>query len=275
MIAKSILVGLGDLEYSQAATEQAVELAKRFDSRVTAVTLFDPDTLAIGPVPIGAGEAAKELREHRVELTKEVLGDAVEHFVQNCESAGICHDVLHETGDALQKIIACSRYHDLVVCGLQNLFAHGVTKDPPYELVQLVEAGVRPVLAVTRQYTQVQRALIAYSGSIESSKAMKQFVQLNLWPEATLRIVTFDSNENTGQQRLDNAAEYFRLHGLEPETEWVNKSAASSLAVYAAGWGADVIVMGNSAKTFLLRRIFGEIVLNMVSGAKHPLFLSQ
>lgn len=275
MVAKSILVGLGDLEYSQSATEHAVELSKRFDARVTAVTLFDPDTLSIGPVPIGAGEAAKELREHRVELTQEVLAEAVDYFIKNCESAGICYDVLHETGNALEKIIACSRYHDLVVCGLRNLFAHGVTQDPPYELVQLVEAGVRPVLAVAQQYTDIRRVLIAYSGSIESSKAMKQFVQMNLWPDAELRIVTFDSNENIGKQRLDNAAEYCRQHGLEPEIEYVNKSAASSLPVYATGWGADLIVMGNSAKTYLLRRIFGEIVLNLVSEAKHPLFLSQ
>jgi len=273
---KSILVGLGDLEYSQSATEHAVELAKRFDARITAVTLFDPDTLSTGPVPIGAGEAAKELREHRVELTREVVSQTVEYFTNACGLAGICYEVLHETGNALEKTIACSRYHDLLVCGLKNLFAHGVTQEPPYELVKLVEAGVRPVVAVTQHFREVRQALIAYSGSIESSKSMKQFVQLNLWPDAQLRIVTFDTRAELGRKRLEHAAAYCLAHGLQPEIELVNKPiGGGGLSAYAAGWGADIIVMGNSAKTFLLRRIFGEIVLNLVADSTRPLFLSQ
>jgi nucleotide-binding universal stress UspA family protein len=272
---KSILVGLGDLAYSQSATDHAIDLAKRHEVRLSAVTLVDPDTMATGPVPIGAGEAAKELREHRLELTEDVLNQAVEYFTQACEAAGICFDVQREEGYAFEKIIKCSRYHDLLICGLRNLFTHGVVQEPPSELVRLVEEGVRPLVAVSEHYREVKRALIAYSGSIESSKAMKRFVQLQLWPDAEVRIVTFDTNVAAGQKRLDAAAAYCQTHSLRPETDLVKKPAKESLLPYAAGWNADLIVMGNSRKRFLLRRIFGETVLDVIANSNRSLFLSQ
>ncbi len=272
---KSILVGLGDLAYSQSATDHAVDLAKRCRARLTAVTLVDPGSMSAGTFPIGAGGIAKELREHRLELTEEVLDQAVEYFSKTATAAHLCFDVQREEGKAFEKIIECSRYHDLLVCGLRNLFTHGVMDEPPSELVRLVEEGARPLIAVEDQYREMKRTLIAYSGSIESSIAMKRYVQMNLWPDALLRIVTFDSNESQGKRRLEQAANYCRAHGIEAEIDLVNQSAKDGLLPYAAGLDADLIIMGNSRKGFLMRQIFGEVVLNVVANSNRSLFLSQ
>jgi nucleotide-binding universal stress UspA family protein len=44
---------------------------------------------------------------------------------------------------------------------------------------------------------------------------------------------------------------------------------------YAAQWGADLIVAGNSAKNLLLRRALGETALNLITQADRHLFLAQ
>ena len=52
-------------------------------------------------------------------------------------------------------------------------------------------------------------------------------------------------------------------------------SPKHQLLSYAEEWGADLIVAGNSHKNLLLRRIFGETALNLITNADRPLFLGQ
>jgi len=273
---KRILVGLGSLEYTHAATTKAIELAAPRGAQLTGVTLFDVDRLGeTGPIPIGAGQLAKELKTSRLEDAAEIIRAAEAEFIAMCEQANLKYSVQRETGDPMTTLISMTRYHDLVICGLQCLFEHGVVDEPPDELALLVQEGVRPMLAVTDQDRPVHRVLIAYSGSMESAKTMKQFIQLKLWTDAALRIVTFHENQNVGEARLAKAAEYCQSHGFEPETECVAKPPLHNLLPYADAWKADLIVLGNSSKSMLLRRILGETALQVLRNADRPLFLAQ
>lgn len=273
---KTILVGLGDLPHSISATHYGVQLARTHDAELTAVTLVDVRRLeSTGPVPIGGGQAAKELREYRLKLSQEVVEKAVEHFKQACSGADVPFRVVYEEGDPLERTISCARYHDLMICGLRGLFEHGVIDDPPRALVRMIEGGVRPLLAVTPEPRTIERVLIAYSGSPESAKTMRRFIQARLWPNLTLRIVTFNREDEEARQLLDRAANYCRAHGFQTEVESVPGSAKEQLVPYAAKWNADLIVMGSSARNFLIRNLVGETALQVVTTADRPLFLCQ
>ena len=273
---KTILVGLGDLPYSQSATHYGLQLAQLHDAELTAVTLVDVHRLeSTGPIPIGGGRAAKELREYRLKLTRDIVEQAVQHFEQACREAGVRFRILHEEGDPFARMIDCARYHDLVVCGLKSLFEHGVIDEPPRELVELIEGGVRPVLAVTPEPQTIERALIAYSGSPESAKTMKRFVQMRLWPNLEMRIATFGGNEDEANKLLNDAAAYCRIHGFQPEVEHVPGQPMEQVLPYAAQWNADLIVMGSSAQNFFLRNLIGETASHVVTNADRPLFLCQ
>ena len=273
---KRILVGLGSLDYARSATAKAIELAELHDVQLTGVTLFDVNRIdSTGPVPIGAGQLAKELRESRHDSVQSVIQAAEVYFRSECKKAGIEHRVQRETGDPLAALISLTRYHDLVVCGLQSLFEHGVIDEPHDELAKLVKEGVRPLLAVTDKDRPIKRVLIAYSGSMESAKTMRRFVHLRMWPAAELRLVTFHEKAEAGEVLLADAAEYCRAHGFEPETEYVHKPSLANLLPYATEWGADLIVLGNSAKNLLMRRILGETALHVMRNSELPLFLAQ
>jgi nucleotide-binding universal stress UspA family protein len=110
---------------------------------------------------------------------------------------------------------------------------------------------------------------------MESAKAMKHFVQMRLWPQAQVRIVSFADGRAGTEQFLADAAEYCSAHGLQVETCAVSGSAKDQLLPYAEQWGADITVIGNSAKNLLLRRIFGETALQAIRHANRPLFLAQ
>ena len=118
---KRILVGLGSLVYTHAATAKAIELAKSHDAALTGVTLFDTGRLDhTGVVPIGAGHLAKELKESRLDDVSGVIAAAEIHFAMACEKAGVLYRMRRETGDPLAESSPWNGSSSAIVCCGEN-----------------------------------------------------------------------------------------------------------------------------------------------------------
>ena len=273
---RKILVGLGDKAHAASATRAAIELAHQNQAELTGVCVLDVARMRrTGPVPIGAGNLAQELREQHLAEAREVINCVTQQFEEECEHAAIPYRVYTDQGDPFQSLITAARYHDLIVCGAKHLFEHGVVDEPPAELARLVSAGVRPLLALTEHPMRVNRTLIAYSGSMESAKTMRRFIQMRLWPDTKIRIVTFKHRRGNEEQLLADAGDYCASHDYDVTTEYIPEPARRNILPYAKQWDADLIVMGNSNQRLLLRRLLGETMLHTVKHADRPLFLAQ
>lgn len=273
---KRILVGLGGPEYTTSAINHAVSLALAHDAQITGVSVLDEARLThIGPVPLGGGAYARELAEIRLHKAEEHIEWAVKEFTDACSAAGVRYQVVREVGEPFTLMISLARYHDLMVFGLRGLFEFDLVDDPQDALVKLVESGVRPLLAVSKGFYPTHKVLVAYSGSMESAKAMKRFVQMRLWPDAELRVISFDDGQREAAKLAEDAADYCRTHGFAVEFDCVAGESHDDLLPYAEQWNADLIVVGNSAKSLWIRRVFGETAMKVIREAERPLFLAQ
>ena len=277
---KRILVSLGGTGYTSVGIQRAVELAEVHEAELTGVTVADVKRLRrVGPVPAGAGAAARDLREHRLQVTRQRIEEAIGEFETACNAAGVKHCVRREEGDPFQLMLSCARYHDLMIFGLRSVFDYGILGGADYKpadvLTRLITGGVRPLIANADEYRPIRRVLIAYSGSVESAKTMKRFIQLHLLPDLQLRIVTFQDSLQKGERFCAEAAEYCRVHGLEPEVRCCSGKPKKGLLGEAADWQADMIVLGSSARSLLSRRVFGETALHVIRKADRSLFLGQ
>jgi len=276
-MTKRILVGLAGTSYSNVAIRQAVDLAQHHGAELTGVTVVDVRQLSsVGATPIGAQESGIKLREHRLQVTAERVEKVIAAFGEACTAGNVRYRIHREEGDSFDSMLSYSRYNDLTVFGLRSLFEYYFDKEESLELLgRLVGGGVRPILAVSRQFRPIRRVLVAYNGSRGSAKTLRQFIQLRLWPAMQLRIVAFGHVEEDPKALLDNAANYCRAHGFEPEVEHLPESPKRRLLSHAAEWKADLIVMGNSRRTFLLRNLFSATMLHVMQNAELPLFLSE
>ena len=273
---KRILVGLGGTPFTTVAVKRAIELARAHDSHLTGVTVVEMDRLKkVGPVPPGAGSYAQRMAERRIAVTQDRVQAAIDAFEKACKDAGISHTVEMETGNPFDLMIAHARYHDLTLFGLKSLFDYGISEEPKDSLIRLVSQGVRPILAVSPQYRTVNKVLVAYSGSMESAKAMRRFVQMRLWPEATLEIAHFSADAGRGTDLLEDAAEYCQAHGFAATTRLIDGSPDTGILAHAKTSTADIIVMGNSVRSLMFRQILGSTVLSTIQAADRPLFLAQ
>jgi nucleotide-binding universal stress UspA family protein len=271
---KKILLGLGGTPYTTVAIQRAVQVAKRFDAEITGVIVLNPDRLKKID---GAEKETAPTTINRIIITKDLIEQAVSAFESACAVDGIKYNVKQEKREtALDQIISLARYHDIMIFGLRGIFEYDISFEKPEDTVaRLISAGVRPIIAVSEKFRPIQKVLIAYSGSMESAKTMKRFVQLRLWPDAKLKIVTFQKSEDKAQQLLYDASEYCRAHGFHVDRESNPGSTKDILLPMATLWQADMIVLGNSARSLLMKRVLGETALHIIRNADRPLFLSQ
>jgi nucleotide-binding universal stress UspA family protein len=276
LMIKRILVGLGGTDYTVAAINHAVALAIAHDAELTGVSVIDPARVApVMAMPIGDGPIAYAETGSFMAKARERVEWATQEFSKACQGASVRHRIIREVGEPFSLMTAEARYHDLMIFGLKSLFESDLVADPHDALVRLVQSGVRPLLAVSKVIAPIRKVLIAYSGSMESAKAMKRFVEMQLWPGTELRIISFEVGKGHARDLLSDAASYCRAHGLAVETECISGSPKDHLLAYMRNWGADLTVVGNSAQNLILRRIFGETALNVIRNADQPLFLAQ
>jgi nucleotide-binding universal stress UspA family protein len=273
---KRILLGLGGTPFTDVAIDRSIELAKAHGALITGVTVLDLKGLKqVGPVPPGGGFYAVRLREKRFAITEERIDSAIEQFKKKCDESNIPKKIEYETGDPFESMIAHARYNDITIFGLKSLFDYGFTMEPRDALIRLVSHGVRPIIAVSPEVRPICNVLIAYSGSMESAKAMRRYVQLNPWRNVRLRIVHFGNRDDSTEKLLKDSADYCRDHGFPNETELVDQSAREHLIEYAQQNDMDLIVMGNSIRNLLFRHLLGDTVLNAIQQSDRPLFLAQ
>ena len=273
---KRILVGIGGTPFTEVAIERAVELAATHNAHLTAVSIVDPERVCrMGPVPPGAGIYTRRMCENRLEVNRQQIEEAIAKLEDKSNRSGVKLDVEWETGNTFDLMIDHARYHDLIVFGLRSIFDYQLAEEPEKDLIRLLSHGVRPILAVSDRLRQIRRVMIAYSGSMESAKAMRQFVQFNLWPDAELDIVHFGEGSVKANALLKDATAYCRSHGRVADNRMIPGTAGHRLLKAAQDSQADLVVMGNSIRSIWLRKMLGDTVLSTLTRADRPLFLSQ
>jgi nucleotide-binding universal stress UspA family protein len=273
---KRILVGLAGTTYTPVAIQRAVTLAQAHDAEVTGVTVLDRRRVRCEAIGLVKAPSREAIRAERMEVAQSQIEQSVAAFETTCQAANIKHRVVAESGEPFTRLVDLARYHDLIVFGLRSIFDYDfLAGDPESLLIRLVGAGVRPLITVSEEFRSIARVMIAYNGSMESAKAMKRFVQMRLWPGAELKIVTFHSSAERAYEVLLSAEEYCRAHGFRVCHESNPGDPKLLLLAAATLWQADMIVMGNSARSVLVRNILGDTLLETLRNTTLPLFLAQ
>ena len=273
---KRVLVGLAGTPYTPVAIQRAITIAQANSAEVTGVTVLDLSHVRRLAHVQSSWTRADDARGQRLAIIESRINESICEFEEACERAKVPYQLIEEKGNPFSKLVDLARYHDLIVFGLRSIFEWEFQSGSPQELlIHLIGAGVRPIIAVSEKYRPISRVMIAYSGSMESAKAMKRFVQMNLWPEARLKIITFNPSDDEAYKLLHAAESYCRAHGYHVEYQPNPGQAKDLLLAAATLWQADMIVMGNSARSVWVRRILGDTLLDVLNQAEIPLFLAQ
>ena len=271
---KRILVALSGTSCTASAIAHAVELATVHSAELTGVTVIDPDRLQdVGPVPIGGAAAAHELAEHRMLLAAQHVEEAITQFEIACDDAGVTNRILRETGDSAEKLLADWRYHDLTIIGLRGLFEYGILHDHGHLVLDVIGAGLRPLLAVAEEYRPIQRALVAYDGSPLAARAMKAFCMIGIWNPMPTTIACFSGQDGDPDTLLKDGAAYLEAHCFTTTQKRVEETPRNTILETMESEDADLLVMGAAKRSRVGRKLLGDTARYALENSTKPIFL--
>lgn len=248
---RSILVPLADGPGRKTAWEYASWLAAKNGSRLHGLAIVDikffeipilgtPDGFMPSVVAAPVQETQNLMEEFRSRAK-----ERTEEFGKACASAGLPCSTDIKTGIPGELIAREAIAHDIVV-----MAGGGSARTAsPQRMDDLVSAAIhgsiRPVLVAGREFREIRQILVAYDGSVHSSRALLVAAELASRPGIQCSIVNIASSEESGNETLVPAQAFLSNHGVNPKKHVILGSKVSDLiGELATATHADLLVMG-------------------------------
>jgi len=248
-----VLVAVSGEELGWQAVEQALEVARREGARLHGLHV------------VGS----------RTERERETVQEIQAEFDRRCEAAGIEGEMAIEVGGVARKLCQRSRWVDLLVLGL----AHPPAPQPVARLGSgfrtLIRRCPRPVLAVPRDATRLDRALLAYDGSPKAEEAL--FVATHLAGQwgGSLVVVTVIETGRTTSEALERAREYLEAHQVQATFVKESGSVGEAILEAAEAHGSNLIIMGGYGFSPVLEVVLGSAVDRVLREAGRPMLICR
>ncbi|MEM7227029.1 MAG: universal stress protein [Pseudomonadota bacterium] len=278
---KRIMVGMCRSPAQVQIAPIAVDLALRSKAVVTVMSLIDPDRVAPRRPPT-AGVFPSKIKEQEDNLARalEEVSRPLNALKEAAEREGVEFQT-KQVGESLDgSLCDLWQFQDLIVLSNTPWLGGEASPRDVTQVLHFMVQGIRPILSVA-PYASLERkkAMVALSGSLESAKALKHFLQLTPWPAISLHLVTSGAPKSGAdpEQLLADAAGYVADYGLEVTAARLEavKNRTEQLLGEAEAVGADTLVLGSSYRKFLTMERFGNHAQQLLAAFKGAVFLSH
>ncbi|HKK44041.1 MAG TPA: universal stress protein, partial [Balneolaceae bacterium] len=175
---KRILVALDPDADTPIATRYAIQLARRFNARLTGLAIVDMENIyaSVGTGGIGTIYYADKLREFLTAENRIEARRLLSAFHDTVEKAGIEYFEAIDEGVPYERIVEEMKYHDILVLGRDSHFFYTRPEKETSTLTKVIKKSIAPALIVTEEYREVEHVLVAFDESSASARALQSFV---------------------------------------------------------------------------------------------------
>lgn len=274
---KSIVVALDGTDSSRTAQDLALDIAKDRGTALVGVGVLDvPWITAPRATPLGAGAYKTHRDEVLLEKGRAQIKQRLADFHARCAREGAVSREIGAEGVPHELIEREADRHDLIIVGRDTNF-HGVQSPDIGDTVErLLHDNPRPVLVVPAEHPPGQKVVVAYDGSMQSSRAMHMFVLLGLTRDREVHVVSVDENEGKALDLASRACGLFEAHEIAVQSHGIKTTAhpADVLLGELDGLDAGMLVMGAFSHHGLVHRMFvGSATRRLLHRCPVPLFV--
>jgi monovalent cation/proton antiporter MnhG/PhaG subunit len=124
---KTVILGLARGPQMQAAVAQAIALAREHGAELCGVAIIDvPRLCNVGPVPIGGGWHAQQMRERRIRLARLAAADVIQQFEQMVATSGLRWSLKLEEGRPARILSSLATSDSILALAPGGWFDQGV-----------------------------------------------------------------------------------------------------------------------------------------------------
>lgn len=277
---KRILLAIDSDEDTSVAAKYAIDIARRHDALVNCLAVIDLHSIESSTRGGGIGSFyyAEKLQEQLTDETRELARKLMTEYQDIMSDAGIRHGEFIHEGVPFQRIVEDMKVHDLLIMGKDPHFFYAQPKKDTHTVARVVKRTVAPTLVVDYEYTDVQRAVVAYDGSDAAARAISRFVQLKPFgPDVQLDLLhVHHKNEAEAELLLRLLREYVESHGFACKAISLSGSQpAEEILKYLDNSGGDLLVAGAHAVSGIKRVAFGSTTAKLLSKCNIAVFVDS
>ena len=273
---RRILLALDNSEPGIKAQGYAIELAKKHKAAITGLGILDtPWITASQPEPLGGGAFKIQRDDAVIEQSYDHVTFLMGEFQSACEKAGVKHQAFEADGFPALEIEKLAHEHDIIVIGKTTDFHFELDDDSDLTVKHLARDNARPILTIPTNVPETNNVLVAFDGSLQSSRAIHMFVLLGLAKDKKIHILSIDKDKDIAEVNATRAHNLFSAHGIESTTEGLEKTGSTAEQIINKTKELDVsmMVMGGFSHTAIREAIFGSNTKSIMKNCNFPLFL--
>jgi nucleotide-binding universal stress UspA family protein len=279
MNIRDISLAITSLETDFSLVEQAWALAETWQAHLSCCLIgLQPDlqfTDGFYATAEGYRAAVEATEEHNASFLK-----SARDYINSKASSVEIRETRAFGGAVADAASVLARYSDLLIARAPkhpDRLKHG-------ELIEGALFGASsPVLVLPESWQPAavgKRALIAWDASREASRAVHDALRV-LGPGSEVCIATVDatvSPQGHGAAPGRDIAAHLARQGLKvsiQNADGLGQTVGDRLLELAAGFGADMLIMGGYRHSKLMQRVIGGTTSFLVSQSTIPVFLSH
>lgn len=276
---KNILWCTDGSEVAEVAGDYAIWFAKKLGAHIHVLYITDARILE-GPLladlsgALGA-QPYPALLPQLQQIQREKAAMILEAAKERCRHKGVACQTTHETGSLVHTMLKHERLADMVVLGERGEHAKWSGEMLGSSVERMVRASIKPCLVTPAEFRQINHMLLAYDGSVESSKALRAGIALAaaLGTELTVTTVCQRETEESASRTLHEAIGMAQDHGIKAHAQLAHGDPEAEILKLCGTIGADLIVMGAYGHTRIREMILGSTTSHVMRKATVPVLL--
>jgi nucleotide-binding universal stress UspA family protein len=244
---QKILLAIDGITPNANALNFASFLARLSRSKVTGVFLenaeADEELVVYQAYETGYLNRKAGKKDHAVE--KENVEKHIEQFKEACESQSVRYSIHRDIGVPAKKIIAESRYADVMVVSAETSFTKNFEGVPPEFVKEVLKDSECPVIIAPESFDSIDEIVFTFNGSKSAVFAIKQFCYL--FPQLEdkkVTVIEIEDEDLCSADEKEKFKEWLSSHYSSIGFEVLKGDTESELLAYLLRKKNIFIVMG-------------------------------
>lgn len=182
-------------------------------------------------------------------------------------------DVRQRYGDLEEELVEQQTGVRLFVLGRRGESAETTHRDLGRNVERMVRALNRPILAVTDDFSEPQRVMIAFDGGAMTKRGVEMVAQSPLFRGLPVHLVMSGQPRRDAAKQLDWARTTLETAGFETRSANIPGDAEQVIARYVKDCSIDMLVMGAYGHSPLRSLLFGSKTTDLLRAATIPTLL--
>ncbi len=192
-------------------------------------------------------------------------------FDRRCQEAGVSGSLAIVEGEIADQVSAYALLTDLVVLNVSRPPQPGLS-GLGSGLRSIIWRSARPILTVPGRASPLDRALLAFDGSIKSREALFVAAYMaELW-KTRLTVMTLAKGGHVSTPVQEHARAYLELHEVEAEYIFI-EGRVEALLKASRERGVNLILMGGYGGSALKEVVIGSLVNELLRKSEYPVLI--